>query len=169
MIPLSIEMVDEKTIRLTGIIPLLADCLQRLNEILEHRDTPSVRQRLFPKPSTDETINSEWEEFVAPDLRHLFVTAGETVARDLTALEPDPQHPNLFRIAFPAAHRDAWMSALNQSRLILGEQLHVTDREMERRTFDPKSAADLELVRMHLLGWVLEVLVDFSSRTESAT
>ena len=61
------------------------------------------------------------------------------------------------------------MSALNQARLILGEQLHVTDREMERRTFDPKSAADLELVRMHLLGWVLEVLVDFSSHTESAT
>ena len=59
MIPLSIAPVDEKTIRLTGIIPLLADCLQRLNEILAHRDTPSVRQRLFPQPSTDETINSE--------------------------------------------------------------------------------------------------------------
>ena len=163
-----IETIDEKTIRLTGIAPLVADCLQRLGEILEQRDSPAVHQRLFPKPSTDETINAEWEQFTAPDLRHLFVTAAETVFRDLTALKLDPQHENLFCVTFPTVHLAAWMSAINQARIILGEQFHITDAKMERSDLDPRRKADLGLIRLHLLGWLLEVLVGFSSGSEPA-
>ena len=164
MIPLRIEAVDEKTVRLTGIPPLVADCLQRLDEILAQRDSQPARQRLLPKPSSDEVINAEWEQLVTPDLRHLFVTAAETVLRDLTALEPTPQRENLFCLAFPAAHLDAWMSAINQARLILSEQFNVTDLEMERCNLDPRCESDLALIRIHLLGWLLEVLVQFGEQ-----
>lgn len=163
MIPIRLEVVDEKTVRLTDINPLVADCLQSLGEILAQRDAPAARRRLLPKPSADETINAEWEQFVTPDLRHLFVTAAETVMRDLTALDAVPERPDYFCVAFPAVHRDAWMSAINQARLILSEQFHVTDLAMERRDLDPRSAADLALVRIHLLGWLLEVLVEFGA------
>ena len=165
MIPLRLEVVDEKTVRLTGLAPLVADCLQRLDEILAHRDSPAAHRRLFPQPGADEASNAEWEQFVVPDLRHLFVTAAETVVRDLTALEADPQSPATFRVAFPTVHRDAWMSAINQARLILSEQFHVTDQAMERRDLDPRNETDLALVRIHLLGWLLEVLVDFATNT----
>lgn len=168
MIPLHIESVDEKTLRLTGIAPLVADCLQCLDEILAQRDSPKVRQRLFPVPSTDEAINAEWEQFVGPDLRHLFVTAAETVLRDLTALEADPQDKKCFQVAFSAAHLDAWMSAINQARLILSEKFHITEREMERHDLDLGSETDLALIRIHILGWLLTVLVEFGSSTEPA-
>jgi len=162
MITPRVEVVNEKTIRLTGLNSLAASCLHGIEEILAHRDSPAAGRRLMPPPSADEAINAEWEKFVTPDLRHLFVTAAETVLRDLTALEVEPRRPNHFRIAFPIAHLDAWLSALNQARLILGEQSHVTDEMMERRDLDPQSEADLAILRIHLLGWVLELLVEFS-------
>ena len=34
---------------------------------------------------------------------------------------------------------------------------------MERRDMDPQSELDLAILRIHLLGWVLELLVEFSS------
>lgn len=157
---LRIESVDGKHLRVNGIDPLLADCLQRLGEILPGRDTPAAHRRLFPVPSADRNLNAEWEKFVTPDLRHLFVSAGETVLRDLTALEPDPQHKRQFRVTFPAAHLDAWMSALNQARLILGEQSQVTEPDMERRDLDPRQAQDLGLIRIHVFGWLLQLLVE---------
>ena len=162
MIAPRVEVVDEKTIRLTGLNRLVANCLQGVGEILAQRDAPRVESRLMPQPSTDEDINAEWEKFVTPDLRHLFVTAGETVLRDLTALESDPRRPKWFRVAFPSAHLDAWLSALNQARIILGERFQVTDQAMERRDLDPQNESDLALLRIHLLGWVLELLVEFS-------
>ena len=162
MIHLHLERVDEKTVRITGLNRLVTNCLQGMGEVLAQRDAPAVRQRLLPPPSADAALNAEWEKFVTPDLRHLFVTAAETVVRDLTALERDPQHPLFFRVAFPAAHLNAWMSAINQTRLILGEQFHVTDQALERRDLDPESAADIALLRIHLLGWLLERLVEFS-------
>ena len=163
MITPRVEVVNEKTIRVVGLNQLLASCLQGLDEILALRDSPAAGRRLIPPPSTDEAINAEWEKFVTPDLRHLFVTAGETVLRDLTALEIEPRRPNHLRVAFPSAHLDAWLSALNQARLILGEQFHVTDPMMERRDLDPQCETDLAILRIHLLGWVLELLVEFST------
>ena len=168
MIPLQIESIDEKTVRLTGIAPLVADCLQNLDEILAQRDSPEVRQRLFPAPSTDDTINAEWEQYVGPELRHLFVTAAETVLRDLTALEADPQREKYFRVAFSSSHLDAWMSAINQARLILGEKFHIAEKEMDRHDLDLNREPDLALIRIHLLGWLLTVLVEFGSSTATA-
>ena len=168
MITPRVEAVDEKTVRLTGLNPLVTSCLQGLGEILAHRDSPAARHRLMPRPSADAKLNAEWESFVTPDLRHLFVTAAETVLRDLTALEADPRGTNHFRIDFPTVHLDAWLSALNQARLILGEQFQVTDRDMERRDLDPQSETDLAVLRIHLLGWLLEVLVEFSRETGPA-
>ncbi len=57
------------------------------------------------------------------------------------------------------------MSAINQARLILGEQFHVTEQDMVRRDIDPHRASDIALIRIHLLGWLLEVLVQSGDRT----
>lgn len=152
---LRIRAVDEKTIELTGIPPILIHCLHLLPDILRHRTQPGVRARLFPDPEPgNPRANAEWHEVTDPDLRHLFVSAEETVIRDLTAL-------NDGRLRIPTAHLTAWMSAINQARLILGELHHVTEQDMDRADLDPARPKDLALLQIHILGYLLQTIVDF--------
>ena len=167
MIP-RIERVDDKQIRVSGLNPLMTDSLQRLDEILARRDAPAAHDRLFPTPSTEAKINAEWEQFVTPELRHLFVSAGDTVVRDLTTLGPDPAQLNQFQVQFPAAHLEAWISALNQARLILGAQFAVTEPDMTRQDLDPRQARDIGLLRIYLLGYLLQLFIEFTAGESAA-
>ena len=155
---LRVEPVDSKHIRISGIHPVLLDSLHALPEIFEQRDSPVARQRLLPNPTTtDEIANAEWQLAVAPELRHAFVAAGDTVTRDLTGVTTDGQ------LTFVAEHLNAWMSALNEARLILGEIFHITDADMESADFDVKIAKSLAIFRIHMLGWLLQLLVDLEA------
>ena len=161
---LRIESDGVNRLRLRGVDPVLLDCLQRLPEILGQRDAPEVRQRLFPDPTDAETeTNCDWQRLIAPELRHLFEAAGETVARDLANLAPDPQHKHHFQISFAADHLNAWMSAINQARLILGELFQVTEADMNRPDFDLDQPKGLALFRIHVLGYLLQLLVEHAS------
>jgi len=164
MINLRVRPIDAKHIRISGIEPFLADCLQGLGEILEQRDSPKVSGRLFPNPTvSDDKANAEWQQQTTPEMRHLFVSAGETVTRDLTALKPDAHDPALFEATFPADHVNAWMSALNQARLILGELFSVTEADMNAMRFDVRNAKTLAIVRIHLLGYLLQLFIELES------
>jgi hypothetical protein len=164
MTDLRVQPVNAKHLRISGIEPFLADCLLGLTEVLEQRDSPQPRERLFPNPTTaDDKANAEWQQLITPEVRHLFVSAGETVARDLTALKPDKHEPALFAVTFPAEHINAWMSALNQARLILGELFRVTELDMNAINLDVHSEKTLAIVRIHLLGYLLQLFVDLES------
>jgi hypothetical protein len=164
MSTLRVEAAGPKHLRLAGIPPAVADSLQQLATILAQRDTPAARRRLHPPPTADAPANAEWDSLITPDLRHLFVSAGETVTRDLTGLEPDPAMRAALRVTFPAEHLAAWMSALNQARLILGERHQVRAADMDRTDLDPRAARDLALRQIHLLGYVLEMLVGHAAQ-----
>ena len=87
MIDLSVQLLDEKRVLVSGIPAVLTAMLRELPEILELRDSPDTRARLYPNPTTgNNKINQEWHQMAGPELRHLFVSAGETVTRDLTGL-----------------------------------------------------------------------------------
>src|SRR5439155_12752492 len=91
MIILRVRLKNSKRVRVSGIDPLVADCLSDLPHILEQRDAPAARARLFPNPNeSDAEANNDWQSFVAPELRHLFLSAGEIVERDLTSLQASP-------------------------------------------------------------------------------
>jgi hypothetical protein len=167
MIDLRVQPLDEKRIRISGIPPVLATMLREIPEILELRDTPEARQRLFPRPTTkDENINKEWAQMTTPELRHLFVSAGETVARDLTALAVDKKGRDPQQITFPVEHVNAWMSAINQARLILAEVHKIDDHEMDRKDFNPGSSKDMAALRIHLLGYLLHLFVELDTGGE---
>ena len=157
MIALRIERSGEKHIRITGLDPVLLDCLHALPEILDQRDQPAARQRLLPDPTTDPAINADWQQAIAPELRHLFVAAGDTVVRDLTGITPGGE------LTFAAEHLNAWMSALNEARLILGEIFHITDADMETTEFDVTTAKGLAVFRIHVLGYFLQLLVELET------
>jgi len=164
MIDLSVRPVDARHICISGIEPFLADCLQGLGEILEQRDSRKARERLFPNlTATDDKANAEWQQQITPEMRHLFVSAGETVARDLTALQPETPETGCLQVTFSAEHVNAWMSALNQARLILGELFSVTEADMNATHFDVHSEETLAIVRIHLLGFLLQLFIELES------
>jgi hypothetical protein len=168
VIQLQVEPVGEKHLRISGINPVVLDCLHSLPEILAQRDSPAARRRLLPNPTTaDEKANSEWQRLMAPELRHMFVSAGETVARDLTSIGPDDRDPQLLSVTFPIEHTPAWMSALNQTRLILGALHKVTDKDMSESDFNLKRAKGLAVFRIHVLGYLLHLFIELDSGHES--
>ncbi|MCG3148878.1 MAG: hypothetical protein PCFJNLEI_02327 [Verrucomicrobiae bacterium] len=169
MIHLRVQPDGPKNLRITGIDPVVLDSLFALPEILELRDKPAARDRLLPVPTADnEALNADWQQNVTPDLRHLFVTASETVLRDLTGVEPDPRAKQLQQLTFPAEHLNAWLSAVNQARLILGELHHVTEADMANADFNLAEPRDLALLRIHVLGYLLEYLVKISGSDETS-
>jgi hypothetical protein len=163
MIHLRVQLDGPKHVRLTGLDPVLLDSLFALPEILAARDKPEVHARLFPAPSDGEAaLNQDWQEHVTPELRHLFVTAAETVLRDLTGLDlPDAQHRRQLR--FPVEHLPAWVSAINQARLILGALHHITEPDMQGTDFELADARGLAIFRIHVLGHLLQMLVELDA------
>jgi hypothetical protein len=167
MIELTVRPLDEKRILISGIPSVLAAMLRELPEILELRDSPDARTRLYPDPTHgNNKINQEWHQMAGPELRHLFVSAEETVTRDLTALAADKKNGDAWQVAFPIEHVRAWMNALNQARLILGAVHKIDDAEMNRTDFDPQSAKDMAALRIHLLGYLLHLFVELESPRE---
>ena len=167
MIELKVQPLDEKRILISGIPPGLAAVLHELPQILELRDSPKARKRLYPDPTTDnDSINREWRQITGPELRHLFVSAGETVGRDLTAMTVAGESGDAYRVAFPIEHVPAWMSALNQTRLILGEVHEIDEADMNRPDFDPRNAKQMAALRIHLLGHLLHLFTELEGGDE---
>ena len=167
MTDLRVQPLDEKRIRISGIPVVLAVMLREMPEILEMRDSPDARKRLFPEPTrSNEKINKEWQQMVGPELRHLFVSAGETVTRDLTALAVDDKDAEAYQVEFPIEHVRAWMSALNQARLILGEVHEINEEDMNRADFNPQNPKHLAALRIHLLGYLLQLFVELETVDE---
>ena len=169
MIDLRVERSDEKHIRISGLTAMLAVMLREMPEILELRDDSDASARLFPDPTaTDDKINKEWQQMVTPELRHLFVAAAETVTRDLIVLAGSKGDPEVYEVTFPVEHLSAWMSALNQTRLILAEVHKIDEEDMERQNFDPQNPKHLAALRIHLLGYLLHLFVELESGHEPA-
>jgi hypothetical protein len=167
VIDLRVQPLDEKRILISGIPSVLAAMLRELPEILELRDSPDARARLYPNPTAgSDNINREWHQLAGPELRHLFVSAGETLTRDLTALTADKENGDAWQVAFPIEHVPAWMNALNQARLILGEVHKIDEAEMNRTDFDPQSPKHMAALRIHLLGYLLHLFVELDSAHE---
>ncbi len=160
MNPLRVSAADEKHIRITGIPPVLVFCLRDLPHILEKRDQPDAHSRLFPAPTrNDMKANHDWEQLIVPELRHLFVTSGETVARDLAKLEEESMETHSCCVTFAAVHLNAWISAINEARLILGELNSVTEQDMNQEDLDLDDPKQFAILKIGALGWLLQLLV----------
>ena len=58
------------------------------------------------------------------------------------------------------------MSALNQARLILGEIHQINEEDMNRVDFDPQNPKHLAALRIHLLGYLLQLFVELETVDE---
>lgn len=144
-----------------GIGGLPALLLQEVPEILESRHEPPSRERLFPAPTeSDADWNESWRQLVTPELEAWFHSAGETMARDLAAMTPQDREVNSYRVEIPRGHVNAWMSALNQARLILAAQHDITEQDMNiEGRVNMYDRREIAVMQIKFLGWFLELLV----------
>ena len=165
---LRVQPVDEKHIRISGLTPVLTAMLHELPEILELRDSSAARDRLFPNPTDDDRVNKDWRQTTGPELRHLFASAGEIVTRDLITMNAETDPAKSDEITFPIEHVNAWMSAINQARLILAEVHNIDEAEMNRTDLDPRRPRDAAALRIHVLGYLLHLFVELENGDEPA-
>lgn len=156
---LSVRAVGQDRLELTGVDDAVAYCLGRVPTILSNRDSAGVRDRLHPDAlPNDPARNAEWHRLMDTELAHLFEAAQVTFAADLAAAAPLGSE-----IEFPAKHLKAWMSAVNQARIALSELHQFDAQDMRRDEFTPGVPRDSALLQVQVLGYVMQVLVEFAS------
>jgi hypothetical protein len=160
MSKLRVRPLDGRRIRISGIEPIMAACLQELPDLLQLSDS-QYRGRLFPPPTVDEKkFNDEWFELMAPELRQLFAASADVVARDLINMQPEPRTKDCCQLVVPVEHTRAWMSAVNQARLILGERHNIHELDLNRHGLDMFEPRDKAILQIHLLGYLLQQFVE---------
>lgn len=129
---------------------LLGNLVEQLRELLEvTTDDPSVR-RLFPTAyHEDPERDREYQQLVRDELLERRLAALETVEETATADELDEHQLT------------AWLTALNDLRLVLGTRLDVSEDQPELDEDDPAAPAMAVYGYLSvLLGDIVDALAD---------
>lgn len=170
------ESEGRSIVTLLDIEPFFLDLLGRISESGRPGDNPAARERLFSAPAGagDPSICDDWKEYVEPELRTLFRTAQETVDNDLAglpksqtdwtgdidALEEVAFTPTEHRLSIPRAHADAWLSALNQARLVIAARRGFDERDMsEDLPLPPFNERQFDLFQIHFYDYLQQLLL----------
>ncbi|MBV9672985.1 MAG: hypothetical protein JO076_09215 [Verrucomicrobia bacterium] len=156
-----IRRLRQDAIGFVEIEPIEAELLRQVPAVCGATDEETVRKRLFSEPAeeTESQFLKDWEEFVRPELRHIFFSARMLVEEDLKALQSRPgRHA---RLDLPLSHGEPWLNALNQARLILASQYGLTEKELSMQKI-PKlfSRRDLVLLQTNFYAAIQERIID---------
>ena len=158
---LHLQRLADGNLCLAGVDESWRHILSSVPALLAEPQPPAVRERLLPKPSSQENINRDWRELVVPGLEALWRTNYELMAADLGRLEKDPAHGESWRVVFPANHAAAWLSALNQARLVMGSRWDVTEADLNRPAKHLKpTERDHDIFLIHLLAYVEQMFIE---------
>jgi hypothetical protein len=149
-----VERNGEDGVCISGVDAATLALLHEVPSILHYRSHPNVSKRFFPdvKPG-DAQATEEFHEAMDPDLEYLFASAEEILIQDLAKIREGT-------IDIPDTHVRAWMSALNQARLILAELNEIDAADMGRGEFDPGEKKDLAVLKIHFFGFILHLFID---------
>jgi hypothetical protein len=149
-------------IELSELDPFLAELLRQIPTSANPDGAPAAEQRLFSSPTTGRETEScvEWKTYVEPELRRLFQTATQTVAADLEQLNGNEKSFANRTLRIPGKHSDAWLSALNQARLVIAAKNNFTENELNDRFRSPiGSRRDLSLFQINFYGFLQEFIL----------
>jgi len=156
-----IRRLKENSIELTEIEPIEAELLRKVPSVCDTGGDSRAETRLFSNPAdtSERQFLNDWDEYVRPGLRHLFLSARKTVEADLENLLDRPGR--LGRLIVPRAHGDAWLNTLNQARLILASKFDFSDEELSMHEV-PKSFSrrDLVLLQINFYAAIQERIID---------
>jgi hypothetical protein len=145
-----ISRVDGQTLQISQLDPLLGELLRRVVASADPAGSAAAQERLFSKPSDDpeETAFFEdWQEYVAPELRHIFQSALEVINGDLVTMRAEGADGG-STLTIPMNHVESWIHGLNQARLALSARHAFTEADMDRilpLAGDPQSLALLQV------------------------
>ena len=144
---------------LRDIHPLLATFLSELPKVAARHK--KAQARLYPDPIggvAHAEFRRDWKEHVRPELERLFASSRDIVARDLSA---PGGHNHGTEVAIPCAHLEAWLSALNQARLVIVEESNFTEADLDHHEpTDLATQRGLSLLKIHFYGHLQELLIE---------
>ena len=141
-------------------LALLEGLPAELREVFEAPlDDPGAR-RLFPAAYLDpneEDAEQEWEAMVHPDLLRQRLDALELLTSSLARATPNKEWRE---IALTPDDVHAWLGVLNDTRLVLGTRLGVTEEELAIDPDDPDARAfAVYYLLSHLEGELVDMLL----------
>ena len=149
-------------IEISELDPFLAELLLQIPASASPDGVPPAEQRLFSSPANrkETELCAEWKVYVEPELRRLFQSATETVAADLAQLKGNEKILANRTLRIPAKHADAWLSALNQARLVIAAKNNFTEGELGDHLRSPiGSRRDLSLFQINFYGFLQEFIL----------
>jgi len=149
-------------IEISELDPFLSELLRQIPASANPGGAPAAEQRLFSRPITgrESEICAEWKTYVEPELRRLFQTATQTVAADLEQLNGNEKSFANRTLRIPSKHADAWLSALNQARLVIAAKNNFTENELNDHFRSPiGSRRDLSLFQVNFYGFLQEFIL----------
>ena len=149
-------------IEIAELDPFLAELLRQIPACANPEGAPAAEERIFSLPSngSETELCSEWKTYVEPELRRLFQTATQTVAADLEQLNGNEKNLANRTLRIPAKHADAWLSALNQARLVIAAKNRFTENELNDHLHSPiGSRRDLSLFQVNFYGFLQEFIL----------
>ena len=152
----------DNELEVSELDPFLAELLRQIPASASPEGSPVAEKRLFSRPAHKDEREScaEWKLYVEPELRKLFQTATETVTTDLQQLNGNERTFANRTLRIPAAHADAWLSALNQARLVIAAKYDFTDGELCDHYRSPiGSRRDLSLFQVNFYGFLQEFIL----------
>ena len=170
------EKGHQGRIVLEEIEPFFLDLLRGLPASADPGDDVAARARLFSAPMSPggdgDEFNEDWERYVEPEIKELFRSTKEIVVGDLAKLppatdsppagsfEPAAFAPSREALEIPRRHAEAWLSVLNQARLIIAARRGFGEREMEEGLpLPPFTERDKDLFRVHFFEFVQQIIL----------
>lgn len=147
---------------LSELDPFLAELLRQIPACTSTQGAPAAEQRIFSPPmnGNETEFCAEWKMYVEPELRRLFETATQTVSADLQQLNGNEKSLSNRTLRIPTKHADAWLSALNQARLVIATKNNFTEWELNDHLRSPiGSRRDLSLFQVNFYGFLQEFIL----------
>ncbi len=142
--------------------PFLAELLRQVPDSTNPEGISSAEERLYSLPGDpdDHALCAEWKLYVEPELRRLFRSATETVVEDLKMLNGSAKPFANCTLRIPTKNSEAWLSALNQARLVIASKYAFTDSELSDHYRSPiGSRRDLGLFQINFYGFLQEFIL----------
>jgi hypothetical protein len=122
-------------------VTLLRALPEELRDVFEGGDDDPARARLFPRAYLDPTAENEeaeWQALVGPELLRERLEALELITATLDRAELSGEW---WQIALTPDEVQAWLGVLNDTRLVLGTRLGVTEDDHDIDPADPDAGS----------------------------
>jgi hypothetical protein len=155
---MKIERSDEQTVSIGPLDLLCCELLHQIRVSAEPGESEAARARLFPSPSggEDRRLDRDWQEYIEPDLAHLFESHLDVIDGDLEKFPGDQPEAEGYTLHIPMKNLDAWIHGLNQARLSLSARHNFTEDEMNGRIPDDGDVRALTLFQVHFYALLQE-------------